>query len=270
MKIAVVSDIHANLEAFTAVLADIRAARVDAILCCGDFVGYFANPNECIRLAREHQLLAVAGNHDLGVVLRKSLDRFWDVAANAILWTRPRLASDCGAWLDALPRIRAEFGCLLFHGALHPDDQPEDLHLEKDADIRLTLEALSHHSSRCRVAFYGHTHRQSAISFHAGEVRLEAGSTVHLSPAAWYLVNPGSVGLPRDGDPRAAWLLYDQSRGTLSFRRTQYDRAPCVAKARREGLLKPGSMVRLAWRLRNKVSRLLLGRDYGDRPLRDD
>lgn len=254
MRTAVISDIHANLDALTAVLDDVERQDVAATVCCGDIVGYHADANECIALLEERGVCCIAGNHDLAASGRKQdLGSFSPRAARAVVWTRGQLSEAARGFLQWLPKTRVvDDRFLLLHGGLHPDETPEDTRLLEGETILETFKALAAHPSGVRLAFFGHIHRQVVYRYGDGKLEhIAPGDTVPLA-GGHYLVNPGSVGQPRDGDARAAYLIYDAESATLRFRRVAYDGRGCLGRSRRAGLL-PGR----GQRLRRRAGRLL-------------
>jgi len=236
VRYAILSDVHANLEALTAVLDDVRAEGAPPIVCLGDLVGYHADPEACVDLLRAHGAVAVAGNHDRVAAGLAEPDGFGDAARRAILWTRARLSPEARAFLALLPLSRVVDGrFLLFHGALHPAPNA-DLHLSRAARVRRSIQALEDGPWGVRLAFFGHTHRGVVHEARGGAVRSIEGQTMELTAGLTYLVNPGSVGQPRDGDPRAAYVIFDAGLGLLRFRRVPFDRDACLAKVARAGL----------------------------------
>lgn len=245
MKIAVVSDIHANVPALAAVLDAIAAEQVDRIVCLGDVAGYHTEPGRCVRLLRQAGALCIAGNHDRAVIGAIGTDGFSDQARRAVDWTRPRLEEAARDFLAALPLKLAVDGVLVaVHGALHPDVGCELVRLDDDGKRALSFDALAAHPSGARVCAFGHTHRPGVWERHGGVTRLLEGETIALRPDALYLVNPGSVGEPRGGDPRASFLLLDSVAASVRFRRVAYDRSSVLARTREAGLMAPP---RLAW-----------------------
>lgn len=217
MRIAVISDIHGNLHALRRVLEEVDAAAADALWCLGDTVGYGPRPNECCEIVDARAALCLSGNHDL-LVLGKDVAAadFNPDAAAAGVWTASVLDERSRAFLDRLePRAVVE-GAELFHASAR--DPVWEYVLSSDA-ARLTLELTD-----APLVLVGHSHVPLAVSL-LGETlaggQATAGSEVVLAGARW-LVNPGSVGQPRDGDPRASWLLLDLVAGTASFRRVEY------------------------------------------------
>jgi predicted phosphodiesterase len=216
MRVAVISDIHGNLHALSTVLGEIEGERPDAIWCLGDLVGYGPRPSECCDAVQEAAALCLAGNHDLGVLGQLDLEDFSPDAAAAARWTRDVLTENARAYLDPLePRASAQ-GVDLFHAS------PRDPIWEYILTGEAALAALE--LSSARLVLVGHSHVPLAIELEGD--RLAGGlapgdSEVDLRQGRW-LLNPGSVGQPRDGDPRAAWLLLDLRARRGYFRRVEY------------------------------------------------
>ena len=231
MRVAIASDIHGNKQAFEAVIAAAEADAAEELWCLGDLVGYGAEPDACVALADAHCTLCLAGNHDLAVVEVLSLEEFSRGAALAAYWTREVIRPDTREYLLSLkPQSHAE-GIGLFHAS--PRDPIWEYVLSALA-AELCFDATAY-----RISLIGHSH--VALSFHrpegqpaTGTTRRE-GSEVDLSAGEW-LVNPGSVGQPRDGDPRAAWLVLDTDRWTATWRRADYDIAGAQAAIRAANL----------------------------------
>lgn len=245
MKLAVVSDIHANAPALAAVLGAIAAEKVDRIVCLGDVAGYNTEPGRCVRLLREAGALCIAGNHDRAVIGAIGTAGFSDQAQRAVAWTQPRLEEATRAFLADLPMKLAVDGVLVaVHGALHPDVGCELVRLDDDGKRALSFDALAAHPSGARVCAFGHTHRAGVWERCDGAIRFLEGETIALRPDALYLINPGSVGEPRGDDQRASFLLFDSQAASVRFRRVAYDRSSVLARTREAGLMAPP---RLAW-----------------------
>jgi predicted phosphodiesterase len=218
MRVAILSDIHGNRHALEAVLADVDRTGVDALWCLGDLVGYGADPNACVALTRDRADVCLVGNHDLGVRGDLSLAEFSDAASVAAQWTKQRIDPDKLEFLRGLEPERLDFDVGLYHAS--PRD-PVWEYVLSTALADLCLDAQRH-----RVALIGHSH--VALTFcrpDGGAVRGELrqdGTEVDLAGSRW-LVNPGSVGQPRDGDPRAAWLTFDTDRWSACYHRSDYD-----------------------------------------------
>lgn len=240
MRLAIVSDVHANLEALRATLADVSAERVDRILCLGDIVGYHADPEECIALLRRSGAVCVAGNHDRAVAGCITTDGFSADAIRGVAWTRERLSSDAIRFLAGLP-LQACVGrsIVAVHGALLPEGGCEMTRLDTCERRRRTFEALAAHPSGARLCAFGHTHRLGIHESRHGVVRSLAEDEVALRDDALYLINPGTVGQPRTDERRATYVVLDTRRRTASIRRVGYDAWPMLEKARRAGLLPP-------------------------------
>jgi predicted phosphodiesterase len=218
MKVAIISDIHGNRQAFEAVLADIADTAAEQVWCLGDLVGYGADPNACVELAREHAALSLVGNHDLAVLGEIPIDEFSQSASAAVRWTAEVLSEENRGYLAALEPAGAQNDIGLYHAS--PRD-PVWEYVLSALLADLCLDAQEH-----RVCLVGHSH--VALSFDRGEgaatngALRPAGSEIDIGAGEW-LLNPGSVGQPRDGDPRAAWMLLDLEGDTAHFRRCQYD-----------------------------------------------
>jgi predicted phosphodiesterase len=227
MRIAICSDIHGNRHAFEAVIAAAESDGAEELWCLGDLVGYGAEPDACVALAARHAAVCLAGNHDLAVVGVLSLEDFSRGAALAAEWTRDVISRETREYLLSLrPQGDAE-GIGLFHAS--PRDPIWEYVLSPLA-AELCLDATDF-----RVSCIGHSH--VALSFYRGDGEPTTGTTrrdgeeVDLSAGEW-LINPGSTGQPRDGDPRAAWLALDTVARTATWRRAEYDIAGAQAAIR--------------------------------------
>jgi predicted phosphodiesterase len=227
MRIAIVSDVHANRHAFEAVLDDVEAAGAEELWCLGDLVGYGAEPDACVELARDHAAVCLAGNHDLAACGKLPLDQFVKGAELSIEWTRDVLAPEHAAWLATLEPQRLDEAIGLYHAS--PRD-PVWEYVLSPLQAELCIDRLEH-----RVACIGHSH--TALQYSRADGAIATGGTckdgtdLDLAAGSW-LLNPGSVGQPRDGDPRAAWLLLDTRAWTAAFHRTEYDVAGAAAAIR--------------------------------------
>jgi predicted phosphodiesterase len=238
MKIALISDIHSNLEALEATLQDLQNRDVGCILCLGDVVGYNANPAECITLLRGHNVLCVAGNHDRAVARQIAVTDFCYTASRAVVWTRRHLDADALAFLSALPTDLSIPGMLVaVHGALHPNTGRETVRLDNDEKRRLSLDALALHPSGARVCAFGHTHQLGIYELRAGVLRELTGDQIFLRQDGWYLINPGTVGQPRTSEMSATYLIFDAVRNEITTHRVAYDNVTPFSKTRRAGLV---------------------------------
>jgi len=230
MRVAVVSDIHANLHALQAVLADIDAEGVDELWCLGDVVGYGPRPNECCDLVRARATLSLCGNHDLAVLGALDIDEFTGDAAAAARWTAGVLGEPQRTWLSSLAPLGRRENAELFHAS--PRDPVWEYVLSEHAALLALLE------TEAPVVLVGHSHVALALSWDSKKIDgglAPGGASKSFGRRRW-LLNPGSVGQPRDGDPRAAWLLLDTAGRRGSFRRVAYDIAATQKEIRDQGL----------------------------------
>lgn len=242
MRTAVVSDIHANLEAFEAVLGRITELAVDRTLCLGDIVGYNANPNECLDLIRGKKIASIIGNHDACASGLEEPDDFNLLAKQAVLWTRRVLTETNKAFLMDLPRERQVSNFLMFHGSVHDTDR----YILAKQDAVENFRLLAGLPGSVRLGFFAHTHIPAAFSEYRGSIARELSSELSFAPDIKYLINPGSVGQPRDSDPRAAFLVYDEEAAKVFFYRVEYDIQKSQNKIIRAGL-PPRLAERLEW-----------------------
>jgi len=229
LRLAILSDIHANLPALEAVLADIDDGDAEELWCLGDVVGYGAQPDDCARLVAEHCALCLAGNHDLAVLGDLDIESFSPVAAEAVRWTAEV----------------AEEGTLEFLRGLEPADETHDVALyhasPRDPVWEYVLwpdqAAECIEAQAARVAMIGHSHVALYFTSEDGDPAADPapasvarargsqagdGTILDLAEGRW-LINPGSVGQPRDGDSRAAWMEFDTDRWTATYRRVEYE-----------------------------------------------
>ncbi len=234
MRYAVLSDVHGNLEALQGVLEDARQQGVGGVVCLGDFVGYGPDPNACVDLLRELVAVALVGNHDLAALGRLDTRHFNLFARAAVEWTRDQLSPAVRAYLGGLRPREVFQGALLVHAS--PRDPVEEYILDwETADDNFRAAEFS-------VCLFGHTH--VPVRFvHDGQrtyvLPLPASSPVELEPHLRYLVNVGSVGQPRDGDPRAGYVILDTRARTVELRRVAYPVEVVQAKMQACGLPRP-------------------------------
>lgn len=218
MPIAVISDIHSNRQALEAVLDDVSDSGADELWCLGDLVGYGADPNDCVNLVRQNASVCLVGNHDLAVTGEIPLDEFSRGAGVAARWTQEVIGDDELEWLASLKPTASVAGIGCFHAS------PRDPVWEYV--ISTLLADLCMDSMDERIGLVGHSHVALAFSRAEGEPAVgeprRDGDVEDLASGSW-LMNPGSVGQPRDGDPRAAWLMLDPEAGRAQWRRTEYD-----------------------------------------------
>jgi diadenosine tetraphosphatase ApaH/serine/threonine PP2A family protein phosphatase len=226
MRVAVISDVHANLAALESVLAAVDADPVDAVWCLGDVVGYGPSPNECCDLVRTRANVVLCGNHDLAVRGTIDLAEFSGDAGVAARWTQTVLRDDALEWLNGLAPLGTADGVALFHGSAR---DPIWEYVLSDEAAAATLLATSE-----QLVLVGHSHVALHVALRGTELEgglAPAGTVLGLGEARW-LLNPGSVGQPRDGDPDAAYLVLDLEARTATFRRVPYDIARTQAAIR--------------------------------------
>jgi len=233
VKIAVLSDIHSNGEALEAVAGALARLRPDRIYHLGDVAGYNAEPERCVRWVMEHAAGGVLGNHDAVVAGKAAGETFHAPARAAALWSRERVSLAAAAYLENLPdRLAVGREILLVHGA--PSSRDRYLFFLEDAAEEWERMAPG---AMPQVVFFGHTHVPAAFVRRAdGTVVSLPPRRVRLGPGERAMLNPGSVGQPRDRNPRASFLVYDDRTRTASWVRVPYDVAACRRKVLAAGL----------------------------------
>lgn len=224
---AIVSDVHGNIEALDAVLADLDRRGIGPVACLGDFVGYGAAPNECIDRLKPRIEVAVAGNHDLAATGRIRLGYFNPDAAKAARWTGETLRPEHRDWLHALPMSVAWRGARLVHASPAEPEEWNYVLTPNDAAIEMA-------ASPEPICFVGHSHRAATFAIANSRVALHMEERVAQRPDTRYLVNVGSVGQPRDGDPRACYLVWDDEG--FEHVRVAYDVERARDRIRQAGL----------------------------------
>jgi predicted phosphodiesterase len=247
MRVLIISDIHANIYAFNACRAAFPAR--DVVWNLGDVVGYGANPNEVIAGSREMGRIFVRGNHDKACSGVSNLEGFNPIAALAAMWTQKNLTGANLDWLKALPKGPIKPATGLEVSCVHGSPVDED---EYVLNIQDAAEPLTHPAAP--LTFFGHTHIQGGFFAQNGKmhaIRPAFGNPAklqkiefHLEPGAVYMINPGSIGQPRDGDPRAGFATYDSDASLVTFYRVPYD----IAAAQKD-IHDAGLPTRLADRL---------------------
>ncbi len=230
MKWAVLSDVHGNLEAFQSVIEDLRNQGAEQVAFLGDVVGYGANPNECLALLRELTEWVVAGNHDYAAVGLTDIDAFNAAAQTAVLWSREKLPMENIAYLRRLPLLNQREGITFVHAS--PNEPAEWNYMITFPEAEEGFHALAGD-----LAFVGHTHQPLALAKEAnGEVQVISPEEVILKEGIRYIINVGSVGQPRDGNPQAAYGLYDDVAEKYILKRVTYDIPAAQKKIIKAGL----------------------------------
>lgn len=232
MRYAIISDIHGNFEALQAVLKDTKKQRVDEVVCLGDLVGYGADPNECVEAVREAAEKVVAGNHDWAAIGKLGLDYFNAAAKMAAEWTGEVLTEENRTYLRDLPlTLEVEEGFVLVHSSPTAPDQW--MYVFHPGQAARDFSAFSQ-----QVCFIGHTHQPAVFTDNGGFHLGQSLADFRMGMGTRYLVNVGSVGQPRDGNPDAAYCVFDSEKLSLRIRRVEYDVAQSSLKIVRNKLPK--------------------------------
>ena len=234
MRYLILSDIHANWEALQAVL-DHGAGHYDEILCCGDLIGYGADPNAVVEWCRANVKVVVRGNHDKASVGLEDLEWFNPIAKAAALWTQNELSSDNIEYVRNLPKGPISMdGFQIIHGS--PLDEDEYMIAPTDAAQLFSYLPTA-------LAFFGHTHVQGGFIWNHSRIETigkpgprDSSLELQIDPDCAYMINPGSVGQPRDADARAGYVLYDMEEKHLTYYRLAYDLEMAQEKIRKAGL----------------------------------
>lgn len=217
MRYGIFSDVHANWEALEAVVKAFEKEAIDTYLCVGDIAGYGANPNECIKKVEALAKVCVAGNHDWASVDLLDMEWFNPEAAQALHWQRRQFNEQAACFLRSLEPVYRNKDLTLVHGTL---DSPQEFRYMYSSDTAAATFALM----KTPASFIGHTHLPGV--FVAGEdnrLHYSRQSRVTLKENARYIVNVGSVGQPRDGEPSAAYCVYDTDKASIEIKRVPYD-----------------------------------------------
>lgn len=228
MRVAILSDVHANLEALEAVLGDARDHQCTHYVYLGDIVGYNANPRECLEIVRKQAWPSVKGNHDEQASLVHPAVDFNEWAEQAILWTRQQLSEADRAWLQDLPLQLQVDDFTIVHATLDAPGKWGYVFTPSDA-------AASFKHQQTAICFFGHTHVQGAFLFD-GSAREIPQQVIRIEIGKKYFVNAGSVGQPRDGDWRAAYCIFRSDENMIEHRRVPYDLELARKKVIRGGL----------------------------------
>lgn len=228
-RVGIFSDIHGNVQALERVLQELETLDIDLTVCCGDVVGYGANPNECVEILREREIPTIAGNHDHAALGLIDITYFNEVAKRAILWTRDQLSPDNVEWLRGLEMSIEVADMLLVHAS--PRSPEAWNYVITMGDAR---QAFQHFGQR--VCFIGHSHTPFIVENQANNLSCPDSPAITLRDACRYLVNVGSVGQPRDRNPDACFAIFDRSEGRIEIRRVEYDLPGAQEAIRSNGL----------------------------------
>lgn len=231
MRYGIISDVHSNIEALDAVFGAFDASEIDELVCLGDIVGYGPSPNECCAALVDRGVVSIAGNHDEAAAKDFGLEYFSPLAREALEWNKAALTSGHLEFLAALPRERRFERFDIVHGA-------PVYHFEYILDALDAEAAFSR--TDAKVTFVGHTHIAEVYyqdgSGRTYQQRLPAGGRIEIAQGFRYIVNPGSVGQPRDRNPQAAYAVYDTEAGHVDVMRVAYDLAGVQRRIERAGL----------------------------------
>ncbi len=232
MRLAIISDIHGNLEAFTEVLRDIDRSHIDRVLCLGDNVGYGPDPEAVIQLLRERNIPCTMGNHELGILDPLQLDWFNPVARRSLLITKKLVSRDSMDYVRTLPHSMVREGSLCVHGA------PPDSATTYLFELSQTMLHRLYFEMRQPVCFVGHTHDLVMVEIDEQDVASSAlfEGTTALRQDRKYIINVGSVGQPRDGNNNAKYVVWDQLSQEIRVKYIPYDVAATAEKIVRRGL----------------------------------
>lgn len=223
MRYAIFGDIHGNLHALEAVIEAYKSEAIDEYICTGDLVGYGAFPKECINRTREFCKIVVAGNHDFAVCEKLGLDFFNSYAKSAVLWTRQALDPEELAYLQNLPlTVTVDSDTTLSHATIY-DAHAFD-YIQTQYDAHLSLQEL-----QTTCGFVGHSHIPITFYLKDGTVGWTMESTIDMATCEKALVNVGSVGQPRDENPKAAYAIFDTTERKIWIKRVEYDVEAAIA-----------------------------------------
>lgn len=229
MKYAILSDIHGNLEALQTVLTHAKENGCEKYVCGGDVVGYNADPSECMAVVREMGMPCVMGNHDEYVGQDMDLSTFNPIAAQAVLWTRAQLTDEERKWLCDLRYMRLVGDFSIVHATMDGPRNWGYVQSKMEAAASFTYQTT-------HVCFHGHTHVPMAFTDDRLDITGESYDKIKVADNKRYFVNVGSVGQPRDGDPRAAYVIYDTGEAIIELHRLDYDLDKAQEKIRAAGL----------------------------------
>ncbi len=229
MRLALISDIHANLEALETALTDIRAKAIENIACLGDIINYGANPNECLNMTRRVAKIIIQGNHEAALASDRVASTFNPNAFQAILWTRKQISEEDRRILSSLPFTHVAEEYMLVHGTLETPEEFE--YLFDPADALRNFPYMT-----APVCFYGHTHTPMLFSQKDRRALHLTAGKYPLSRENRYMINVGSIGQPRDHDPRLGYMIFDAAAFSVELVRLNYDIDTAAGKIKKAGL----------------------------------
>ncbi len=218
MRYAIISDIHGNLQALQALLADIKKRSVDTIVCLGDIVGYYPNPQKCIDLIKKHVDLCVAGNHDYAAIEKINTSNFTFYAFAAMEWTKQNISDKDRQYLASLPLSVEQEQMLFTHASPARLGQWSYVFPDNEEAVVDAFNNLNH-----KLCFIGHTHWPSIMVKKQDRITINTDSSIKVKDNCTYLINVGSIGQPRDFDRRSCYAIYDTRTVKLSLIRVKYN-----------------------------------------------
>jgi len=228
VRYAILSDIHANYDALEAVLKELEKENIDQYVCVGDIVGYGAEPDRCVDKIKDLVVACVAGNHDFATIEKTNIEFFNAYAKEATLWTRQRLSEENKKYLEDLKLVEEINGFTIVHGTLYAPALFD--YIQTTFDAYLSLQVLDK-----QLCFVGHSH--VPISFFLDDaVTYSVESEIELKPGTKAIINVGSVGQPRDDNPKAAYAIYDTEKSKVWIKRAEYDVESAAKKIEEAGL----------------------------------
>jgi len=229
MRYGIFSDVHSNVEAFESVISALKKEKIDEYICGGDIVGYGAEPERSIEMTKEITDNVVSGNHDWGSIGLFDISSFNPFAMEAALWTERQLKAAHKAYLKSLRPIYKDDNITVVHGSL---DEPEEFHYVFSEHEALETFGLM----KTAICFIGHSHLPLIFRKTGRDIAVFRGNRVDIEKDASYIVNVGSVGQPRDGDPRACYAVFDTDKNYVEIKRAAYDIKKAQQKIRAAGL----------------------------------
>ena len=229
-RIGIFSDIHGNLQALEAIFRILETEEnVNRIYCCGDIVGYGGNPNECVDLMRAKNCPVVAGNHDYAALGMTDTSYFNEIAKTAIQWTGEILTPENAEFIRSLPLIIVDDELMIVHSS--PKEPEAWNYILTLGDARVNFEHFTQ-----QICFVGHSHQPFIIEYAAGKLSCPSQPFISAVEGRRYLINVGSVGQPRDGNPDAAYAIYDRKERRIEIKRVEYDLGAAQEAIRAQGL----------------------------------
>jgi len=219
-RVGIISDIHGNLHALEAVLEQLEKEKVDMIVCCGDVVGYGARPNECVDTIRRLNIPTIAGNHDHAALLLTDISNFNEIAKAAVLWTKRVLTEENMEFLRQLPLSLKDTANNVFYVHASPKEPGEWNYILTMGEARTNFNYFTE-----QICFIGHSHQPFIIENDEGNLACPTRPEIELREGRRYLINVGSVGQPRDHNPRPCFVIVDFESRRLEIRRCDYDLA---------------------------------------------